>query len=183
MTKNFLEINPLPLRKRIRELFLDWLAISLYLLVLLGVTTLFYRLTFGGTPPFSEGESQLIALLFSVLPIVLVFSYLDTRRGTLGRQMVGLTLIFKGGRAHGALVRNVIKFLPWQLGHMGTIHGLYNNFNRTSLVLYFLSLGLLILIVYMGLFSKDKRHLGDLLAGTQVVEVEGGETNGKNDRK
>ena len=67
-----------------------------------------------------------------------------------------------------SLIRNTIKFLPWQLGHMGTIHGVYSNFDLLSIILSFLSTLFAVLLMAMTIFRKDKRHLGDLLAQTQV---------------
>ena len=65
-------------------------------------------------------------------------------------------------------IRNVIKFLPWQLGHMGTIHGFYSDFDVLSIILSFSATLLAVLLLAMTMFRNDKRHLGDLLAHTQV---------------
>ena len=59
-------------------------------------------------------------------------------------------------------------FLPWQIGHMGTIHGLYSDFDVVSIILSNSATLLAVLLLAMTLFRKDKRHLGDLLAHTQV---------------
>ena len=67
-----------------------------------------------------------------------------------------------------SLIRNAIKFLPWQLGHMGTIHGFYSNFDVLFIVLSISATFLAVLLLAMTMFRKDKRHLGDLLAHTQV---------------
>ena len=67
-----------------------------------------------------------------------------------------------------SLTRNVIKFLPWQLGHMGTIHGLYSDFDVLSIILSISATLLAVSLLAMTMFRKDKRHLGDLLAHTQV---------------
>ena len=67
-----------------------------------------------------------------------------------------------------SLTRNVIKFLPRQLGHMGTIHGLYSDFDVLSIILSISATLLAVSLLAMTMFRKDKRHLGDLLAHTQV---------------
>ena len=58
--------------------------------------------------------------------------------------------------------------MPWQIGHMATIHGIYTEFDTLSIVLQIISLTLLVTMFLMGILRKDKRHLGDILAGTQV---------------
>ena len=67
-----------------------------------------------------------------------------------------------------SLIRNTIKFLPWQIGHMGTIHGFYSEFDLLSIILSFFATLLAVALLAMMVFRKDKRHLGDLLAHTQV---------------
>lgn len=51
---------------------------------------------------------------------------------------------------------------------MGTIHGVYSNFDLLSIILSFLATLFAVLLMAMTIFRKDKRHLGDLLAQTQV---------------
>ena len=67
-----------------------------------------------------------------------------------------------------SLIRNAIKFLPWQIGHMGTIHGFYSEFDFLSIILSFIAPLLAVALLAMMVFRKDKRHLGDLIAYTQV---------------
>ncbi|MBJ8349486.1 RDD family protein [Streptococcus zalophi] len=160
--------NDIPLKTRLKELFIDWLVIVAYLFLLFLVATLFYQLVFGGIPLFSEVTSQLIATMTSVVPIVLLFSYLDWRGGSIGKKKTGLRIHFKKKQFRFALIRNVIKFLPWQLGHMATIHGIYHDFDTISLVLQILSIGLMLDMFAMGILRKDKRHFADFLAGSQV---------------
>ena len=58
--------------------------------------------------------------------------------------------------------------MPWQIGHMATIHGIYTGFDGISIILEIIALTLLVTMFLMGILRKDKRHLGDILAGTQV---------------
>lgn len=55
---------------------------------------------------------------------------------------------------------------------MGVIGGMYSDFTSPlAMVALYASLGLLALLFGMVLFRKDGRHLGDMLAGTQVVRA------------
>ena len=165
-----LEHNPIPVSTRLKELLFDYILILAYLACLALVCLSFYFLVFGEIPVFTALQSQLIATFTSVLPMIAIFSWMDSRGGSWGKKKAGLRIVYQKSPLSSALIRNSIKFLPWQLGHMGTISGIYSNY--TSLfghICTFLSLGLLILLLVMAIKREDKRHLGDLLAGSQVV--------------
>ena len=51
---------------------------------------------------------------------------------------------------------------------MATIHGIYTGFDAISIILEIVAITLLVTMFLMGILRKDKRHLGDILAGTQV---------------
>jgi len=154
---------------RVKELFIDWLVISAYLVCLCIVCILFYKWGLKGIPAFTQPQSQLIAFVSSVMPMILFFTYLDYHGGSIGKRRAGLKLIYKNKNYCAALMRNVIKFLPWQLGHMGTIRGMYTGFDTISIILEVSSVGLMLVLFFMGTMRKDSRHLGDLIAGTQVL--------------
>lgn len=161
--------NPITFQHRKKELVFDYLVILLYLVLLFGVSMAVYQLFFKGIPKMNEPQSQLIALLTSVIPIILIFTYLDySKDGSIGKQTAGLKLVYKHKTFKASFIRNLIKFLPWQIGHMSTIHGIYTGFDIWAIILFFMSIGFAVLLLLMGLMRKDKRHLGDLLAHTQV---------------
>lgn len=128
-----------------------------------------YHLFFKGIPKMNKLQSQLIALLTSVIPIILIFSYLDySKEGSIGKRKLGLKLVYKHKSLKSSFIRNLIKFLPWQIGHMSTIHEIYTGVDVWAIVLFFIGSGFAVLLLLMGLLRNDKRHLGDLLANTQV---------------
>ena len=103
------------------------------------------------------------------MPIILLFTFLDyTKNGSFGKAKAGLQLVYKKKTVQASLLRNTIKFFPWQIGHMGTIHGFYSEFDSLSIILSFLATLLAVALLVMMVFRKDKRHLGDLIAHTQV---------------
>ena len=160
--------NPIPFATRIKELCIDWLVISAYLLCLFAVSMACYFMMLGGIPAFSEFHSQLIATLASVLVVVALFTYLDFKGGSIGKRTAGLEIYFAHRSFSRSLVRNGIKFLPWQIGHMAVINGVYTEFDIMSIVLSLISCILLVIMFLMGTMRRDRRHLGDMLAGTQV---------------
>ena len=164
-----LAINSISFKKRMMEFLFDYLFILAYLLILFLGSMLIYIIFFNGIPEFTEIQSQWLVFFTSVLPIILLFTYLDYKNnGSFGKAKAGLELVYQKKTVQAGLIRNVIKFLPWQLGHMGTIHGFYSNFDGLSIILSISATLLAVLLLAMTIFRKDKRHLGDLLARTQI---------------
>lgn len=159
----------IPFRIRLKELLVDYVVILAYLVLLLIVNLGIIYFILDGIPEYTELQTQLIAAFTSVIPIILLFSYLDYfKNGSVGKMVSGLKLMYKKRRFSSSLTRNIIKFLPWQLGHIGVIHGMYSDFSITSIVIMNSGNLLGLTMLFMGLFRKDKRHLGDMVAGTKV---------------
>ena len=173
------EVNDIRIADRIKELIIDWLVICIYLIILAIISISFYMIVFKGIPKTTELQSQLIATITSVIPIIIIFSILDFKRGSIGKQKVGLKLYFKKKGFKYSVIRNIVKFLPWQIGHMATIHGIYTEFDIISIILEIIALTLLITMFLMGILRKDKRHIGDIVAGTQVQYEESDNINGE----
>lgn len=167
--RKILAINSISFKKRMIELLFDYLFILAYLALLFLGSMLFYTIFFNGIPEFTEIQSQCLVFFTSVLPIILLFTFLDyTKNGSFGKAKAGLQLVYKKKKVQASLLRNTIKFFPWQIGHMGTIHGFYSEFDSLSIILSFLATLLAVALLVMMVFRKDKRHLGDLIARTQV---------------
>ncbi|MEN0648052.1 RDD family protein [Caldifermentibacillus hisashii] len=163
-------MNNIPIKNRLIELLIDYLIIIVYLVLLLIVNLGIILFIFKGVPKYTEIQAQLIATFTSVIPIILIFSYLDYfKNGSIGKRVSGLKLTYTNQRFSSSLLRNIIKFLPWQLGHVGVIHGIYNDFDITAIMIASSGTFLGLVLLFMGLFRKDKRHLGDLIAGTKIV--------------
>ena len=159
---------------RLKEFAIDYAVIVAYLVAVFAVAATFYMTAFGEIPAFSQWQSQLIATCASIIPVVIIFSILDYRAplGTFGKRKAGLKVRYKTRAYWRSFVRNGVKFLPWQLAHMGVIGGMYSNFaSPLAMAALYVSLGLLALLFGMVLFRKDGRHLGDMAAGTQVVHI------------
>lgn len=165
-------MNQIPFKNRMIEFIVDYLVIISYLVILLIVNIALTMLIWGEVPEYRELQVQLIATFTSVIPVIFIFSYLDFYKGgSIGKRVAKLTLTFTHKKFRFSLLRNIIKFLPWQLGHFGVIHGMYYDFNMTAIMIANLGLVLGIVLLLMGLFRKDKRHLGDLIAGTKVEVI------------
>ena len=169
MMMKILVINSISFKKRMIELLFVYLFILAYLILLALGSFVYYLISQKGMQQPTEFESQSITFFTSVLPITLIFTYLDyTKNGSFGKKKAELQLVYEKKTVQASLIRNVIKFLPWQIGHMSTIHSVYSGFDLSYFILCYTSILFLVVLLAMSIFRKDKRHLGDLLAHTQV---------------
>lgn len=167
--------NPISAKQRFKEIGIDYLVILAYLAVLAVVNVGIYFLIFRGIPAFTPMQSHMLSFFTSVLPIVLWFSYLDWKKphGTFGKRFARLHVSYTDVSYWRSLVRNIVKFLPWQMAHIGVIEGVYTEYTSIwSHVFSYAGILLLAILIGMIFLRKDKRHFGDMLAGTQVVPSE-----------
>ena len=88
-----LAINPIPFKKRMTEFLFDYLFILAYLLLLFLGSMLIYIIFFNGIPEFTEIQSQWLVFFTSILPITLLFTFLDyAKNGSFGKTKAGLEL-------------------------------------------------------------------------------------------
>ena len=79
-------INPIPFKKRMIEFLFDYLFILAYLVLLFLSSMLIYIIFFNGVPEFTEIQSQWLVFFTSVLPITLLFTFLDYKNdGSFGK--------------------------------------------------------------------------------------------------
>lgn len=108
--------------RRIGAFSVDWLLIAVWGGVLFAVVTYFA----GGAPTKSANPwiGQLVGFVAMTLPVLLYFtlSECSSMQATLGKRVFGLSVV-DGllGRLsfQRCLLRNALKFLPWELGHLG----------------------------------------------------------------
>lgn len=119
-------MNRIPIKKRFYELLIDYLVIMAYIFLLFIVNATIFTFIFEGFPKYTENHVQIITTCTSVIPTIFIFSYLDFyKRGSIGKKAAGLKLLYENHQFRSSLIRNIIKFLPWQLGHIGVIRGMY----------------------------------------------------------
>lgn len=166
--------NNLDIKLRFKALLIDYLCILAYLVILFLLIMSIYTFILNGIPDFTEIQTQWIAFLTTVLPITIYFSLKESRKpyASFGKEKVGLKISYAGNPMKGSLIRNILKFLPWQFGHLSVIKGIYSEFDSTFVfVFYGLALILPIIYILMVIFRKDHRHLADLLSGSQVIKA------------
>ena len=167
------DMNIAPLKLRFKALFIDYLCILAYLLVLMGVAMACYKLFFGEVPEFTVLQSQLVGFFTSVLPVMGWFAFMESRNdfASLGKRKAGIQVKYvKFGKnpLASSILRNAIKFLPWQLAHMAVIGGVYDGFESPNLLI--ITLVLPVICVVMVVMRKDHRHIADIVSGSYVVK-------------
>lgn len=162
-------------RARVGSWLGDWAVVGVWLGVLalaglvlapaLGIST-----TFEVTPT-SLLVSDLLITVLTVLPYVcyLAFTESSARHATLGKRWAGLTVAALDGgppATSAVWLRNLVKALPWQLGHLGATRGILEVQQDLGLALVALSLALAAACAAPALIGGRGVH--DLAAGTRV---------------
>lgn len=99
---------------------LDWLVVVLWGGVVFGAVTIATH----GSPPAPEGPwtAQAIGMLTMTLPVTLYFAVCESSawRASLGKRALVLVVSSDAGMQlsfRSALLRNAVKFVPWECGH------------------------------------------------------------------
>ena len=146
----------------------DFVLIGLYALALWGVVQALVP-----EPPSSKLAGYAIAVVTLTGPAILIFSLLEAGWGaTPGKALMGLRVRRQGARPGlgRALVRNLGKFLPWEIAHIGiwTIPGqpFVDPPGLVNVTLWTVSYGLLALQIGLVLIFRAGFH--DWMAGLRV---------------
>lgn len=168
-------IQTAPLKKRFLALFFEYLTILCYMVVLFGISMFFYFVVLDGIPKFSELEMNLISL--ALLGPVILYSIImewGKNHATLGKMKMKLvveTTRLKPIKLWQIVIRNIIKFLPWQLAHIVIFHSFTLEGEFTPFWSIIMIIVNILPFVWIGfLFRKDHRGIHDLIAKTVVVD-------------
>jgi uncharacterized RDD family membrane protein YckC len=163
---------------RIKAFAIDYLFIAAYLLALTGLG-LFLRRTFPAflTSLFGNLLSGEIASFITLtLPVILYFSLLESSlwQATVGKKRNRLKVVDVNGvgiNGKHAFIRNMLKFVPWELSHISIRMIMIIPAELSYIVTtgFFLSWLLVGVNVISMLFSPAHQTLYDRLAGTYVV--------------
>jgi hypothetical protein len=102
--------------KRILAFALDYLLIAVYAAILFGVSTALYlenKIAING---------QLLGFVSLTVPVFLYFFLMEKSksRATLGKRVMKISVAVKQGNVtQSMLMRNLLKFLPWEIAHTG----------------------------------------------------------------
>lgn len=163
---------------RLAALLIDFLVIALYACCLFAVT---YLYTHGEPVQVSPYIGQLIAFFTLTLPVLCFFIYLEykNKNATPGKLLLKLKVTGHDGKApslSSVVIRNVVKFLPWEIAH-AFVQALFYFLNSQQDVPGWVMVGLIFpqLLVFLyilyPLLHKQGLGFNDILARTKVVSV------------
>lgn len=122
-----------------------------------------------------------VSFLFLTLPVILYFILLEysEKKATPGKRWLKLQVINKfGERASlmNLIIRNGIKFLPWEIAHT-LLHLrpyiLFSDSEPGLALLIAFSFPQLLILFYLGiiLVNQERRSIYEILSGTRVIKV------------
>jgi uncharacterized RDD family membrane protein YckC len=175
-----------PLPRRLAAFALETLVILAYILVVTLLSFAIYFLLPGeGLPLAAIGNpwvSDLLTFSFIVLPVILYFSAGESssRGATWGKRNRGLQVVdVRGERLPfaRAFLRNLIKFLPWQLSHTAIYHieGWPVSMQEPSPVIYAIFAVVWLLVgayIVMPIRTPERTTPYDWLSGARVINRE-----------
>jgi uncharacterized RDD family membrane protein YckC len=162
--------------KRILAFVIDLVVIVLYALVLFAIMMILSQtgiVTLGTVHPLT---GQLIGFCTLTLPVILYFIVFEAgqRHATLGKRILKIEVTGDEITAGQIILRNIIKFLPWEFAHAGVLWINYIKTPETPLWLWVLLIApQIVVIVYVmsAVATKGSRSLYDMISGTRVRHV------------
>jgi uncharacterized RDD family membrane protein YckC len=157
--------------KRILAFGLDYLIITGYGMVLFGVTTSI------GVAGLSPLKGQVVGFVSLTIPVFLYFFLMEksSSAATLGKRVMNISVqTHTANNSQKIFVRNILKFLPWEIAHFG-IHWImyYSEIDKAPPVWVWVSLILPQLIVFIYMLSivlyKGESSFYDRIANTKIV--------------
>jgi uncharacterized RDD family membrane protein YckC len=168
--------------KRVKAFAIDYSIILAYIAFLIAATLIVYSIAGWDVRTARPVEGQLIGFFTLTLPVILYFTISENCKhaGTIGKRKLHLQVVAadltKAGRGQ-LLIRNCIKFLPWELAHFFVFRLVYftrHDIPTPGLVLTGLvaSQGVALLYLLCLVFNKNNRSLYELLSRTRVIQGE-----------
>ncbi|MEM6725988.1 MAG: RDD family protein [Bacteroidota bacterium] len=158
--------------RRLLAFCIDYAIIIAYALLLFGLS-LGLNLNNEGLGPIIW---QLIGFLSLTLPVFSYFFLMESSaiKATFGKQLLGIRVGSKGEVGQGnILIRNVLKFLPWELAHTGVHWVVYFSVVKQDPPIWVWFSLILPQVIVLGyvismIFSKGERSFYDQLASTRI---------------
>lgn len=164
---------------RLAAMGIDFLILAGYGLILALVAVVIIRTTGWEQRLNSAIAGDILAFVTLVLPVILYFSFQEgsSRQATIGKRRMGLKVIDSQGNRMSfgrALLRSVLKFLPWQLAHTAIFQIRYGNDSGNIFGLSIVAQLLVIIYLLSIWLDKQRRAPYDFLAGSRVTRTKSG---------
>lgn len=163
-------------RQLIHRIFawtIDFGFIVLYAILLFAVTSLFFDVRQAGLNPYF---GQLIGFLTLTLPVI-TYSYLTEKgnwKATIGKRVLNLIVLTPENKTNKSiLIRNLLKYLPWELAHTG-VHWIiyFESVGRETPIWTWIILivpQVLVFVYFISIIlSKGQSSIYDRISGTRL---------------
>jgi uncharacterized RDD family membrane protein YckC len=174
-----------PMRYRFLALAIDYLVIVIYGFALFGLSFFFKPLL---TELFTTSAevAQLTGFVLITLPVIIYFVLGESTKGmgSIGKRKLGLAVVDHKGeriRIFRSLIRNLIKFTPWELAHFAIWRLRFPTaFSESFLLGILIMVNVIVLVfVFCPFVNKNRKSLYDWLAGTKVIIIFPKQKNGR----
>lgn len=159
--------------KRGLAFLIDYCIIVTYALVLLGSVMVAQAILQFEVPVLSPWYGQLLGFISLTFPVMLYFFFSEksSHQGTMGKRILKIRV-----DGNNLLLRNILKFIPWEIAHAGVLWLFY--FESAGMetpiwvwVLLILPQVLVLLYFITLLSNKGSQTLYDKIAQTRVVKL------------
>ena len=164
--------------KRLKAFAVDYCIILIYIGLLFGITLLISKIFSVSLQNVGAVSGQLIGFATLTLPVILYFTLFENSKhaGTLGKRMFDLEVVSKNlskASFGQLLIRNCVKFLPWELAHFFVFRLFDSGRNNASpqdwvLAGLIISQGLVVIYLLFLFLNINNRSLYELLSSTLV---------------
>lgn len=125
--------------------------------------------------PMHPVKGQLIGFTTLTLPVVLycILMECSSRHATIGKRIMKIAVSANAGTGN-IVLRNVIKFLPWEFAHAGVLWINYVGKIETPMWIWaLLIIPQILVVIYLGtiIYTKGNRSFYDIISGTQINTV------------
>ncbi|TDF98043.1 RDD family protein [Paenibacillus piri] len=159
---------------RIISFLLDYVIISCYIILLIGLSFLAKPLLI---PLFTTNawSAEITGFFLITLPVYLYFAICEGSKShaTWGKRKMGIVVVGIHGQSLGlgrSLFRSALKFIPWELAHFTIWHTVIPSGYPEYMIysLFATVYGLVFVYLLCALISKNKQTVYDFIAGTAV---------------
>lgn len=158
------------LKFRLTSILTDWLMMNLGYLtggVVIMVLNLLMQLFTGHY--FSQIINQILMVLMIYVPWLLLNIWFDlSKKGSLGKQIMQLEIIYKNNNISFLFLRNLLKWSGTFIIISGTVAFIQGDMPTWLLILMVVSFIWLLLNMLILVFNKGRYHLIDKLANSKV---------------
>ena len=143
-----------------------------------------FQLDFQRPSPFIR---HLIGFVTLTVPVFLYFYLAEKGKhhGTIGKRILGIYAKTHAGQSNkNILIRNIVKFLPWEIAHTG-VHWIVfyssQNIEPPIWIWFALIAPQVLVVVYMLsiLISKGKTSIYDIIASTNIASPDNQDLNNR----